>query len=184
MANASGLYSWPNSSRLRVRILRLDELLRDREHTARAGGRIINGTIDTRLEDLGLLAEDKVDHQANDLTRGEVVAGLLVGLLVELAHQLFKEIAHLQIGKTSGREVDQRAAELLDNEKEPVVLVELLDLGFKLKLFKDIAGTWRKAVDIGDQVAGDVGRVTQQFLEGKVADVVERLRAIAAHGHA
>ena len=69
-----------------------------------------------------------------------MIPGFLIGLLVKFTHQLFKEITHLKVGETGGREVDQRAAKLLDDEKKPVAVVQLLDFIFKLELFKDVAG--------------------------------------------
>ncbi|MNC43003.1 hypothetical protein D3C75_918420 [compost metagenome] len=101
-----------------------------------------------------------------------------VGLLVELAHQLFEQVAHLQIADGLGREVNVCGAELLDDEVEPVRLVQLGDLRLKFELIEDVAGTWREALDIGDQVAGNVGRIAQQLLKCEATGVEQLLLAV------
>ena len=71
-----------------------------------------------------------------------MIPSFFVGLLVELAHQLFEQVAHLQIGDGLWRQVDVCRAELLDDQVQAIGLVQLGDFGFKLELVEDVAGAW------------------------------------------
>lgn len=53
----------------------------------------------------------------------------------------------------------------------------------KLEFFEDVAHTWRKSSDVGDEVVGNIGSIPKQFLEGEGAGVVERLFAVTAVGN-
>ncbi len=85
---------------------------------------------------------------------------------------LTEQVAHLQVGDALGREVDIGGADLLDDKVEAGALIELVDFGFKLKFFKDVAGARREAADIDHQIAGDVGRGAQQFFKGEGTYIV------------
>jgi hypothetical protein len=68
-----------------------------RQHAAGAGGGVVHGAHHAGLgQGLVVLDEQQVDHQADHLARGEVLAGGLVGELGELADQLLEHGAHLR----------------------------------------------------------------------------------------
>jgi hypothetical protein len=50
----------------------------------------------------GLVGEEEVDHEPDDLARGEVFAGGLVGELGELPERFLVEVAHLELDTLSG----------------------------------------------------------------------------------
>ncbi len=76
------------------------------------------------------------------------------------------------------REVDVCGAELFDDQEQPVHFVKLGDLGFKLEFVKYVAGAGREALDVGDQVASDVGRIAQQLFKREAAGIKQLLLAI------
>src|SRR5690606_25510349 len=92
-----------------------DVLLRYRKHAASTTGRVVDRPNDIRRVDVLILCIEKMRHETYDLTRGEVVTGLLVGLFVELADELFEDIAHLHIVDAFGVQID--AGELSDNQE-------------------------------------------------------------------
>ena len=69
----------------------------------RCRSRVVEGADDARLgERVVVLDEQQVDHQADDLAGGEVLAGGLVRVLGELADQLLEDVAHLDVATPSG----------------------------------------------------------------------------------
>jgi len=54
---------------------------------------------------VGIKHEDQIHHEADDLTRGEVLPGVLVQCFVELPQQVLKDIARLVVGHGGGAEV-------------------------------------------------------------------------------
>lgn len=74
-------------------------------------------------------------------------------------------------------QVDAWVRKLLDDEIQPVGLVQLLDLRLETEGLEDHPGGFGKAVDVAGEVGGNVFRVRQQFLEGVGTDVVERMIA-------
>jgi len=89
---------------VRIRVLFLDKLLTHREHAARASGGVVDAFVDLFFINILLAGEHQIHHQADDFARGEVIPRLFVGLLVEFTHQLFEQLAHLQVGDALGRE--------------------------------------------------------------------------------
>src|SRR6476660_6696116 len=81
--------------------------LGDREHAAGATRGVIE-----RLGSRALLAvrvafrKEKPDHQPDHFTRREMLTGRFVGLLRELADELFKDVAHFVVGHASWAEID------------------------------------------------------------------------------
>ena len=104
--------------------------------------------------------------------RCEMVAGFLVGGFVELADQLFEDIAHLDVGDGIGMQVD--VAEPGDNQIEAVGFVELCDLLLKTEMLKHVEGARRKTLDVIGQVGGDIIRVALEFFKSVAAGVVKR----------
>ena len=96
----------------RLRVHRRQMLFRDRQHAARARRRVVDRAHDAGLgQNLVVLDEDQVDHQADDFARGEMLAGRLVRQFGELADQLLEDEAHLGVVDDVGVQVD--AGELL-----------------------------------------------------------------------
>ena len=168
---------------MRARVELAQVVGRDREHAARpARG------VEQRAHDAGgpqgvvVLDEQEVDHQPDDLARREVLAGGLVGCLREAADQLLVEVAHLGVADRVGVEVD--LGHLGDHEVEQLRAVEPADLGVEVELLDDLAGVGVEGRDPGAQVAGDLGRVGEDGLEGQAAGVVDAEPGDGAEDHA
>ena len=77
------------------------------EHAAGAAGAVEDGADGAGLAQHLLVAvEQEVDHQLDDLARGEVLAGGLVGRLGEAADQLLEDGAHVGVRDAGGMQVD------------------------------------------------------------------------------
>jgi hypothetical protein len=113
----------------------------------------------------------EVDHEADDLARGEVLAGGLVGELGELADELLVEVAHLDVADLVGVEVD--LGHPGQDEVEQLRPVEPPDLGVEVELLDDVAGVGIEGGDPGPQVAGDLGWVGEDASQGQAAGVVD-----------
>ncbi len=135
MAQDSSLYSCPKRARLARLVLVEDELLGLRQHAAGAAGRVVDRAVDARLVDVLLAGVDEVRHQADDLARREVVAGLLVGLFVEPHHQMLEQVAHLEVVDAVRVQID--VGHRLDDGEQAVAGVELLDLVAELEALED-----------------------------------------------
>src|SRR5690606_36046514 len=89
-----------------ARVFREDVLFRFRQHAAGAAGGVVNADHLAFGVNVLLAVEQQVDHQLDHFTRGEVVPGFLVGLLVEAPHQVFEDVTHGHIGYAAGMQVD------------------------------------------------------------------------------
>jgi hypothetical protein len=124
-------------------------------------------------EDVIVGKEEQVHHEADDLARGEVVPRLFVRGFIEFANEFFEGPAHFEIGDGIGVQVD--FAELLDQLEEAVGFVELLDLLIETEGFEQRAHFRGEAVDIVQQILGEVVRVGFELFEIVLAGVVELL---------
>jgi hypothetical protein len=149
-------------------------VLGHREHAAGPAGRVEQGLDHSWAgEEAVVLDEEQVDHQPDDLTRGEVLAGGLVGELREAADELLVEVAHLQVADRVGMQVD--LAEPGDDQVEEICTVEPVDLGAEVKLVQDVAGGRGEPRDVRQQVVGDAVGVVEQLPQVERGGVVELL---------
>ena len=107
-AQASSFQSWPKSFGLGVGVEVADVFLRDGQHAAGPAGRIVNGFDDVAAGEVLLRREEEIDHELDHLARGEVLAGLLVGLLRADPDEFLEDVAHLDVVHAGGREIDRR----------------------------------------------------------------------------
>ena len=150
-----------------------DAVLADREHAARARAGVRDRPHDAGLvQGLVVVREDQGDHQADDLTRREVLARVLVHRLVELPEQLLEDVAHLQVRDLVRVEVD--VLELLQHQEQQAGLVQLADRVAEVELLEHLPHVVGEPVDVGPQVRRQVGVVLQQPLERELRRVVER----------
>ena len=142
------------------------------EHAAGAGGGVVDGAYDAGGgEGVAVFCKDEVDHEADDFARGEVVAGCLVGLLGELADELFKDGAHGFVRDDVGVEIDLR--ELLGDEVEEVGLRQAGDLRGELEAVEDVFDVGGEAVEVASEVGGDVVLVVLDGFEVQGRGVVK-----------
>lgn len=148
------------------------------EHAAGAGCGVVDGADDVGLVEVFVVGrEQQVHHEVNDLARGEVLTGGLVGRFRELADEFLEDEAHLCVGDVVGVQV--HAGELLDDEEEQVVVVELLDALFELVLLEDVADVVREAADVVEEVVADVVGVAGELGEVIPGGVVEGVAGLA-----
>ena len=121
--------------------------LRHTQHSACSRCGVVEAAHNAGLsQGLVVFDEDEVHHQLDDLTRGEVFPGGLVGQFCELANQLLKHQPHLGVAHRSGVQVN--LAELLGDQVQQVGLVEAVHLEVELKALKDVPHRWGERLDI------------------------------------
>ena len=139
-----------------------------------AGAR--SGVID-RADDAGLgqrgviLHKDQRGGQAHNIARGKVFTRRFVRTFGKAPDQLLKDQPHLVAGDRRWTQVHGRHP--LHHLEEQVGLGQLAHKVGKLKVFKDLAGIGRKALDIGGQVALDIGAAQLAQIHGRA--IVEGL---------
>ena len=158
-----------------------DDFFRFRQHPACAAGRVVNTYDFAFFINQVVMRQQQIDHQLDDFARREMIARFFIGLFVETPHEIFKQIAHGDVG--DGVRMQVYICHLLNNFKQAVCIFELLNLLFELELFNDLARTARKPGDKVHKVCGQLFRVTQQIAEGKFAGVVKvQLELVVHHG--
>ena len=99
-----------------------------------------------------------------------MLAGLLVVLLIEAAHQLFKDRAHRVIvdpGVRRWAQIDRRVGELLNQRAERVRTREPRNLVAELEAIEDLPNVRREPVEVGL-------KVRTQLLLGSSAPAADR----------
>ena len=126
-----------------------------------------------RGEQVAVFDEQQVDHQADDVARGEVLAGGLVGDFGELADQLLKGEAHVVVADLVGMQREGR--EPLGDLVEQPGLAQPVHLLGEAEALEDVAHGGGEAADIGGEVGEQVVLVTHQRLqvEGRGVDEAE-----------
>ena len=150
-----------------------DVLLGDRQHAAGAAARVVDGADDASCAGCrsSSPASSEVDHQVHHVAGREVLAGVLVQRLVELADQLLEDRAHRRVGDPVRVQVD--VLEALEHQEEQPRLVQLGDRVVEVELLQHLAHVRAEAGDVVAQVGGQVRRVGEQPLEVVAGRVVE-----------
>src|SRR3989338_646494 len=81
----------------------------------------------------------------------------------KLTDELFKDIAHLDIGNRAGMKIN--FGKTLHNHIKKVCLVQPFDMIFKIKMLKNITGVLGKASDVMTQVRSNIIWISDQFLK-------------------
>ena len=173
----------------------LDVTLRLGQHSAAAAGGVVD--CHHRRQPVADRVEDEVGHQVDDFARCEVLPGFLVVFLVELADQLFEDIAHTEVRQPGhhvavrvfgvvGREVDVGRDELFQHVEQDLLvrhvphLLEQLEAGDDL--FDVVAEAAEVFLDIGQQDLLVVGRGRVELLQRPLAGVVEHIAGCCGQG--
>ena len=157
-----------------ARLSRRDVLLGDGEHAARAAARVVDAPHDPlRAQPPPVAGQQQVDHEVDDVARREVLAGVLVQRLVELANEFLEDGAHRRVVHRVGVQVDLRVAEPLHDLEEQARLVELRDGVVEVELLEHLAHVGAEPGDVVAQVLRDVGGVGEQLPEVVARRVVE-----------
>ena len=154
------------------------------QHAAGTAGGVIDGDDGRELVLHGL--DEQVDHELDDLARGEVLAGLLVVLFVELADEFLEDVTHAEICEAGHlpairrcgvvrAEIDLRRNELLQHAKEGIGLVHLPNLCGQVELGDDLADVVAVAVEVVGEIGNELGGIPEQGFQGELGGVVKHL---------
>ena len=147
-------------------------VLRDAQHPAGAArGVVERGDRALLRQQVVVVGEQDVHHQADDLARGEVLAGGLVRQLGELAHQLLVDVAHLEV--RDALRVKVEVAELRDDLVEQVRALQTADLRLELELRDHVPRARVESEDVAAEVLAHVRGVVEQRRERERRGVVE-----------
>jgi hypothetical protein len=124
-----------------------------------------------------VLDEDQVDHQADDFARREMLPGRLVADFRELADQLFEHEPHLHVADDFGMQVD--AGEFLGDLVQQAGLGKPVDLGAEFEALEHVAHRRRERLHVADQVGRNVVGIAHQHLHVEGRGVVEALARLA-----
>ena len=119
-----------------------------------------------------LWREEEIHHELDDLSRGEVFPGLLVGLLRTYPNEFLEDVTHLHVVHAVGREID--GGELFDDEIEQVLLGHLRNLNVEPEPFHDRPNIRRKAVDVAVEIRRELVRVVEEARQIELREIVER----------
>ena len=160
----------------------LDIFLCEREHAASAATGVVQGAHDTRCGQRGVVRlKQHMHHEANHLTRREVISRFFVRLLVELAHQLFKHIAHHVVGHTVRVQVNVGAGERLNHFEQQIGAVKFFDFFLELEVIENVARLLTETLQVVRQIAGELVRVAEHRAEGVFAGVEKRHLELLLH---
>jgi len=147
------------------------------QHAARACRGVVQAAHHAGFgQRLIIFNEQQVDHQADDLTRGEVFTRRFIGQLGKLANQLFKNGTHFGVVDPVGVQVD--GGELLGDHVQQAGLGQLVDLGVELEALEDVAHRRAEGLQVGTQVFADVVLVTHELFQVQGGGVVEELAGL------
>ena len=150
-----------------------DVLLGDHQHAAGAAARVVDGADRLLGADLLLVTgEHEIHHQMHDISRREVLAGILVQRLVELPDQLLEDRAHRGVVDLVRVQVD--VLEALEHLEQQPRLVELADRVVEVELLQHLAHVRAEAGDVVAQVRRQMRRVGEELVEVVAGGVVER----------
>lgn len=155
-------------------VMSTEVLLRFSEHAAGAASRVEQFAHSPRSrEQFVIVDEQQIDHQPDDLARGEVIAGGLVGQFVEAPDEVLEDQPHLDVVYFVGVEID--ITELGDDKVENVGLVHLLDFVVELEEFEDAAHVRGETFNVARQVLVEAVGIALEFLERERGVIVETL---------
>ena len=114
-----------------------------------------------------------MDHEADDLARGEVVPGGLIRQLVEAPDKVLEQQSHLDVINFIHMKI--YLAEFGDDQIKDVRLAHLFDFSRELEVLEDTANIFGKSVNVRDQVLVDIVWITLELLKVKQRMVVKLL---------
>jgi len=144
----------------------LDAILGNGQHAAGAAAAVMDGAGHALATgQVGIKHEDQIHHEADDLTRGEVLAGVLVQRFVELPQQVLKDIAHLVVGHGAGAEDHlARLIEALHEQVEQPGPLQIADGVVEVEGGKDFPDVRGEAHDILPEIQRQIGVIVQEAL--------------------
>ena len=149
-----------------------DVLLRDHQHAARAAARVVDGADRPARADRGLVArQHQVDHQVDDVAWREVLAGVLIQRLVELADQFLEDRAHRRVVDPVGVQV--HVLEALEHLEQQPGLIQSADRVVEVESLEHLTHVLAEPGDVVAQIGGEVRRIGKELVEIVARGVVE-----------
>ena len=107
-----------------------------REHPARAAGRVVDRLDDMAFAQVSFWCQQQTDHQADYLTRSEVLSGFFVGLFSPNTDEFLKDITHLHVIYTLHRQV--YTSKRLDDFIQQVLFIHTSDVVAEPETLNDL----------------------------------------------
>ena len=126
-----------------------------------------------RGEKLIIVDEQDVHHQADDLTRREMITSGFIRQFIETTDEVLEDQPHLLIRHRVGRQI--HITELRDDEIEDIRFTHFFDFALELEKIEDSADVGREPFDVTDEMLFDVVRVALQLLERQGRVIVKAL---------
>ena len=162
----------PGHDELRIGVETLEMLLRNRQHSACASGRIVQRADRSRLcQRVAVLQKQEVDHQGDHFTGRKVLPCGFVREFGEFSDQLLEHKPHIRIGDDLRMEIDLR--KLLCHEVQEIGDRQSFDLIAEFKLLEDVAHIAGKARKVTQQVWLEMIRVGKQLCQVEFGNIVE-----------
>src|ERR1039457_6753102 len=114
-------------------------------HAACAASGVIYGEMPVRDR-----YPQQLDHETDDLARGEVISGFLAALFREAPEQFLVDVAHLQRRELVWAEFEPLV--LVENGCEAIVLHHQADGGAIVEVLDNVVDVFGEAVDVGAKV--------------------------------
>jgi len=164
---------------LRGRVHLVDAIFGAGQHAAGAAAGVVDvHRFASAREFSVVLRHQQLDHKADDLARGEVLAGVLIAGFVEFADELFEDQAHLGIADGTGVQVD--VFEALHDQIKQIRFVKSLDRIIEVEAFNDFAHVFAEAGDVIAQVIRQLRRVSQEKVKVVTRSTVKGIAGFAA----
>ena len=120
------------------------------EHAAGTAGRVIDGGVPFRDGDL-----QQLDHEANNLTRCEMIPGRFGVRFRESPEQFLIDVAHLKAGELFRSDIEDGI--LVQDRGEAGILDHFADDGAVIETIENILNVLREAVEVGAKVLFEQG---------------------------
>src|SRR5262249_15710019 len=118
-----------------------------------------------------VVSEEHVHHQFDNFARSEMVPSLLIGLLIEATDEVLEHVTHCDVRDRIRMQVHR--SYLLDDFKESVGFLQLLNLIGKVELFDNLTRAGREPSHGFKEVRGKLVGIAEEPLESEVASVVK-----------
>ena len=144
------------------------------QHTTRTTGLIQYCDDLTVIEDIiAPFSKQNIDHQLDNVATSVMVTSL--GIFRKFANQIFKNVPHLHI--VDGTRVKVKFGKCLDDRKQPIVFVHLVDFLAKIQTallrHQNLQHIRREPLQVALEIGRDVVCVIRKFCKVKFAGIIE-----------
>ena len=168
----------PEQTHIGTGIVVLDKAVRRAEHTTRSAGLVTDSYNLAIVENIVTALADKDSNKALDNIAARVkLTGIYV--LIELANQMLKDIAHLYT--VIGLGVQIQVGKRLHNTEQTAVLIHLVDMAEHFKAIEDFLHFGGEALNVHFEIGFNVVWLVAQFFQRVGRGVIELIAGNAVH---